>query len=119
MFLFIAGIPCDPLIAIGHEGVGGMVFAVVVSPRDPNEYAEAAGIGALFGFSVIALGRWVFGPMWQSNGWLFRIILSIAGSGLLPATTLLVDLHAKFVVSRFYTGTAPIPYFMIDEFEFD
>jgi len=34
MFLFIAGTPCDPPIAIGHEGVGGMVFAVVVSPRD-------------------------------------------------------------------------------------
>ena len=62
-------------------------------------------------FSGLILWIWWRGlarALW-SSGWR-KFIFSIASLGLLPLCLLFLDLNAKFVVSKFYSGEKSIPY---------
>src|SRR4051794_13989599 len=96
---------------------GTIVCLVAVVIVQPHQIAPFVALGPMLGFLMIGVGRWAFGGMWQGSGWFWRLIYSFASWGLLPGSVLLTDLHAKFIVARFYTGDKLIPYLMLDEFQ--
>jgi hypothetical protein len=100
--------------------IGAAVLLALRGPfelvRDPGQFLAAGFLGAMAGWCVMGLGRWVFGPMWQHTGWFWRLAYSIASSGIMPVSVLIVDLHANLVVARLYRGQSPIPYLLIGEF---
>jgi len=96
----------------------GLILGIFLEIEPDFKFFENLALGLYLGFcfgimlwlSWRGLARFLWN-IWGNYRWFMSLILSL---GLIPFCLFLLDLNAKLIISRYYSGDKPIPYTFIE-----